>query len=157
MIIWTRDGGGSTRSYVKFPPSFPGDDGPAGGRATIPLTDPLTSLGNRQLLEKDLAVYEGQVTRYGLRSCIALIDIDEFKEFNDRYGREKATKSSSPLPSDSRVALAPETRLPRGRDEFICLLPEQTLETGAIAVDRMRRNIEELAIPNEDSPSASSR
>ena len=40
-----------------------------------------------------------------------------------------------------------------GGDEFICLLPEQSLETGALAVNRMRRNIEQMAIPHEGSPS----
>jgi len=155
MIIWTRDGGGFNAFVREIPTVVPaGDDGPAGGRATIPLTDPLTSLGNRQLLEKDLAVYEGQVTRYGLRSCIALIDIDEFKEFNDRYGREKGDEVivavAERLASRSRSG---DSVYRVGGDEFICLLPEQTLGTGAIAVDRMRRNIEELAIPNEDSPS----
>ena len=59
----------------------------------IPLTDPLTSLGNQRLLEKDLAVYEGQVARYGMRSCVALIDIDDFAKFNDRYGREAGDKA----------------------------------------------------------------
>lgn len=39
-----------------------------------------------------------------------------------------------------------------GGDEFICLLSEQTLETGAIAVNRICRSIAELAIPDEDSP-----
>ena len=39
-----------------------------------------------------------------------------------------------------------------GGDEFICLLPEQTLDTGAIAVDRMKRSIDELAIPFDGSP-----
>ena len=39
-----------------------------------------------------------------------------------------------------------------GGDEFVCLLPEQTLETGAKAVERMKRSIEELAIPFEGAP-----
>jgi len=120
----------------------------------IPLTDPLTSLGNQRLLEKDLAVYEGQVARYGMRSCVALIDIDDFAKFNDRYGREAGDKAivaiAERLANRSRLG---DSVYRVGGDEFICLLPEQSLESGALAMDRMRRSIEELAIPHEDSPS----
>ena len=120
----------------------------------IPLTDPLTSLGNQRLLEKDLAVYEGQVARYGMRSCVALIGIDDFKKFNDRYGRaagdQAIVKVAERLANRSRLG---DSVYRVGGDEFICLLPEQSLESGALAMDRMRRSIEELAIPHEDSSS----
>jgi diguanylate cyclase (GGDEF)-like protein len=82
-----------------------------------------------------------------------LIDIDNFKRFNDRYGRERGDEVivaiAERLASRSRSG---DAVYRVGGDEFICLLPEQTLETGAIAVNRMRRSIAELAIPDEDSP-----
>ncbi len=119
----------------------------------IPLTDPLTSLGNRRLLEKDLAVYEGQIARYGMRSCVALIDIDDFKNFNDRYGSEAGDKAivaiAERLANRSRSG---DSVYRVGGDEFFCLLPEQSLETGSLAVNRIRQSIEELAIPHEGSP-----
>jgi diguanylate cyclase (GGDEF)-like protein/PAS domain S-box-containing protein len=149
MMIWARDVGG----FNAFVHEVAVPLGHLEGRPTINLTDPLTSLGNRQLLEKDLAVYEGQVARYGLRSCIALIDIDDFKRFNERYGREKGDEVivaiAERLASRSRSG---DSVYRVGGDEFICLLPEQTLETGAIAVDRMCRAIADLAIVDEDSP-----
>jgi diguanylate cyclase (GGDEF)-like protein len=114
----------------------------------------LTSLGTLQLLEKDLAVYEGQVARYGLKSCIALIDIDNFKEFNERHGRDTGNAVivtiAQRLASRSRSG---DSVYRIGGDEFICLLPEQTLDTGSIAVERMKRSIDELAIPFDGSPS----
>lgn len=118
------------------------------------LTDPLTSLGNRRMLEKDLAVYEGQVARYGMRSCLVLIDIDDFKKFNERYGREEGDKAIVAIAERLAVRSRLGDSVYRvGDDEFICVLPEQSLETGALAVNRLRRNIEELAIPHEDSAS----
>ena len=39
-----------------------------------------------------------------------------------------------------------------GGDEFICVLPEQTLESGARVVERMKRSIAELAIPFDGAP-----
>jgi diguanylate cyclase (GGDEF)-like protein/PAS domain S-box-containing protein len=151
MMIWAGAAGGFhafVREFAVAPPER------LEGHDVIALTDPLTSLGNRQLLEKDLAVYEGQVARYGLRSCIALIDIDNFHRFNTRYGHEKGDEVivaiADRLASRSRSG---DSVYRVGGDEFICLLPEQTLETGAIAVDRMCRAIADLAIPDEDSPS----
>jgi diguanylate cyclase (GGDEF)-like protein/PAS domain S-box-containing protein len=152
MMIWPRDAGGFS-AFVRNVSSATAANGPLeGGRVAISWTDPLTSLGNRQLLEKDLGVYEGQVARYGLRSCIALIDIDDLKGFNDRYGHaagdEAIVAIAERLASRSRSG---DSVYRVGGDEFICLLPEQSLETGAIAVNRMCRSIEELAIPHEGS------
>ena len=152
MMIWAREDGGFS-AFARDASIATVDEGPGeGGRASVSLTDPLTSLGNRLLLEKDLGVYEGQVARYGLRSCIALIDIDDLKGFNDRYGRavgdEAIVAIADRLASRSRSG---DSVYRVGGDEFICLLPEQTLETGAIAVNRMCRSIEELAIPHEGS------
>ncbi len=153
MMIWARRNGGFNAFLHEVTVGAQGEPDVPDSHSTTPLTDPLTSLGNRQLLEKDLAIYEGQVARYGLRSCIALIDIDNFKRFNDRYGREKGDEAivaiAERLASRSRSG---DAVYRVGGDEFICLLPEQTLETGAIAVSRMCRSIAELAIPDEDSP-----
>jgi diguanylate cyclase (GGDEF)-like protein len=139
----------------KSPESSAHDDVATGEQpAAISFTDPLTSLGTLQLLEKDLATYEGQVARYGLKSCIALIDIDNFKEFNERHGRDTGNAVivtiAQRLASRSRSG---DSVYRIGGDEFICLLPEQTLDTGAIAVERMKRSIDELAIPFDGSPS----
>ncbi len=156
MMIWASEAGGF-RAFVRgvaARETTSSDPGVPDGRPVATLTDPLTSLGNRQLLEKDLAVYEGQVARYGLRSCVALIDIDEFKSFNDHYGRQAGddviVAIAERLASTSRSG---DAVYRVGGDEFICLLPEQSLETGALAVNRMRRNIEQMAIPHEGSPS----
>jgi diguanylate cyclase (GGDEF)-like protein len=157
MIIWAREKDGFNAFVRELPvmDNTSGEPAPRdGARTMIPLTDPLTSLGNRNLLERDLTVYEGQVARYGLRSCVALIDIDDFRKFNDRYGHAAGDQAivavAERLANRSRSG---DSVYRVGGDEFICLLPEQSLETGALAVDRMRRNIEELAIPHEDSSS----
>jgi two-component system, cell cycle response regulator len=121
--------------------------------ATPPLTDSLTSLGNRQLLERDLAVYEGQVARYGLRVCVALIDVDGFSDFNAHYGRERGNEILVAIAEQlAKRSRSGDSVYRFGGDEFICLLPEQTLLTGTKAVDRMKRSVQDLAIPFEGSP-----
>lgn len=119
-----------------------------------PLTDSLTSLGNRQLLEKDLAVYEGQVVRYGLRICIALIHVNDFETFVERYGRTASDRAivalAERLANGSRLG---DAVYRVDENEFVCLLPEQSVETGALAVNRMIQSFGQLEIPHEDTPS----
>lgn len=120
---------------------------------THPLTDALTNLGTRPLLERDLAIYGGQVARYGVHVCVALFDIDGFKRFNDQYGTARGDEIlvaiAERIASRSRSG---DSIYRLGGDEFVCLLPEQTLETGAKVVERMKRSVEELAIAFEGAP-----
>ena len=39
-----------------------------------------------------------------------------------------------------------------GGEEFLILLPEQTLTTSAVVVDRVRQAVEELGLPHPDNP-----
>ena len=55
---------------------------------TIARVDPLTDVGNRRGLQEDLELLEARVTRYGHRYCMALIDVDHFKSYNDSYGHQ---------------------------------------------------------------------
>jgi PleD family two-component response regulator len=48
--------------------------------------DPLTGLNNRRVLQEDLELLEARVARYAQRYCIALLDIDHSKAYNDAYG-----------------------------------------------------------------------
>ena len=48
--------------------------------------DALTGTGNRLRLAEDLDALCGRVARYGHAYCVALLDVDRFKEFNDSAG-----------------------------------------------------------------------
>ena len=54
----------------------------------VGLRDPLTALGNRRALKEDLERLEARVMRYGHRYCLALLDVDRFKAYNDSYGHQ---------------------------------------------------------------------
>lgn len=49
-------------------------------------TDPLTGVRNRLAMQEDLHLLHDRVTRYGGKYCLALVDVDHFKAFNDSYG-----------------------------------------------------------------------
>jgi diguanylate cyclase (GGDEF)-like protein len=115
--------------------------------------DPLTGLGNRRALEEDLEVLDARVARYGHRYCMALVDVDFFKSYNDGLGHP----AGDDVLRRVAVQLRRETRggdtLYRyGGDEFLCIFPEQSVATGSLVVERMRSGLEQLAIPHGDNP-----
>lgn len=54
----------------------------------VALTDPLTGLGNRRALEKELQRMLANVQRSGSIVFVAYIDLDDFKRINDQYGHD---------------------------------------------------------------------
>ncbi len=110
--------------------------------------DPLTGISNRLRLKEDLDALESRARRYGHRYCAALCDVDHFKRHNDRFGhlagdaalREVALTIRSQLRSGDAVYRY-------GGEEFLVLLPEQTLAEAARALERIRGRVEALAIP----------
>lgn len=116
--------------------------------------DPLTRLGNRLRLREDLETLRAQVERYGHSYSAVLCDVDSFKLYNDRYGHLKGDevlqKVAEAILQSFRTG---DTSYRYGGEEFLIILPEQSLESAALAAERLRRAVEELAIPHEDSKS----
>ncbi len=109
--------------------------------------DPLTHLGNRLLLREDLATVSAQAERYGHRYCALLCDIDSFKAYNDHYGHLAGDEVLERVAGViSRNLRSGDTAYRYGGEEFLTLLPEQTLEQAKVAVERLRRSVEDLAI-----------
>jgi len=113
----------------------------------IGLRDPLTALGNRRALTEDLAVLEARAVRYGHRYCLALLDVDHFKAYNDTYGHQAGDQVLQVVAQSLSEQARPGDALYRyGGEEFLCILPEQSPAGATVAAERMRRGVEELAI-----------
>jgi two-component system chemotaxis response regulator CheY len=115
--------------------------------------DPLTLLGNRLRLSEDLAAAVSRVQRYGHSYSIGLLDIDFFKRYNDHFGHPAGDVA---LRSVSH-ALAGSVRTGDmvyryGGEEFLILLPEQTLETATVVLERVRQAVQDLGLPHPDNP-----
>ena len=115
--------------------------------------DPLTRLGNRLRLREDLETLRARVKRYGHSFSALLCDIDYFKLYNDTYGH---LKGDDVLQRVADVVLETfrtgDTSYRYGGEEFLVILPEQSLEASAVAAERLRSAVEGLAIPHEGSP-----
>lgn len=112
--------------------------------------DPLTQVGNRLRLTEDLDVLDARVQRYGHAYALAMFDVDHFKLYNDRYGHpagDQALRSvAAAIRSRGRQG---DTVYRYGGEEFLVVLPEQSLESARIAMEDMRRQIEDLRLPHE--------
>lgn len=109
--------------------------------------DPLTGLGNRRALEDDLAVLEARVIRYRHRYCIAFIDVDHFKAYNDAFGHPAGDRILQAVAAQLKTEVRSGDAVYRyGGEEFLCVLPEQSMATGIRAVERMRGSVERLAV-----------
>ena len=117
-------------------------------------TDPLTRLGNRLSMEEDLTAVDARGRRYGHRFCVAICDVDLFKTYNDTLGHQAGDEALQAVAARMKRDLRAGDGVYRyGGEEFVLVLPEQTLETAGVAVDRVRSAVEELAIPHPASPS----
>jgi two-component system chemotaxis response regulator CheY len=111
--------------------------------------DVLTGLANRLRLAEDLEVLCGRVTRYGHVYCIALFDIDHFKGYNDGAGHSGGDDVLREVAASlQREVRSGDAVYRYGGEEFLVLLPEQTIESAVLAAERLRRAVEALALPH---------
>ena len=102
-------------------------------------TDPLTGLANRRVWDERIGVELNHARRAGSPLCLAVLDLDHFKAYNDTHGHQAGDR----LLSGATAAWADELRtndlLARvGGDEFALLLPDCDLEGGRALVERLR-------------------
>jgi diguanylate cyclase (GGDEF)-like protein len=106
-------------------------------------TDPLTGLANRRTWLEDLD-RELVRARRGGHVCVAMLDLDHFKEFNDEYGHVAGDLLLQELAKTWAVAVRPSDTLARyGGEEFALLLPACELESAAEVVERLRTMVPE--------------
>jgi diguanylate cyclase (GGDEF)-like protein len=111
--------------------------------------DPLTGIGNRLRLAEDLETLRGRVDRYGHAYCVALFDVDAFKAYNDAEGHpagdEVLRKVAGVLRDEKRSG---DAVYRYGGEEFLVLMPEQSVDSSAKGAERLRAAVEALAIPH---------
>jgi two-component system chemotaxis response regulator CheY len=112
-------------------------------------TDALTGTGNRLRLDDEVSTLLSRAQRYGHRCSLAICDLDFFKAFNDRFGHVAGDEALRRVAEGMRANLrSADTLFRYGGEEFVVLLVEQSLGDAELAMDRMRAEVERLAIPS---------
>src|SRR6266436_6363178 len=108
----------------------------------ISITDPLTGLHNRRYLEARLAEELSRSKRYNYPLSFMMIDIDDFKVYNDRNGHQAGDRALEITAQCLRAALRKVDVASRyGGEEFSVLLPQTDLQETGVIADRSRRKI----------------
>jgi diguanylate cyclase (GGDEF)-like protein/PAS domain S-box-containing protein len=107
---------------------------------TLALTDQLTGLPNRRAWEDTLARELSRAARDGLPVCVAVLDLDGFKRYNDDLGHLAGDNLLAEAAEAWRSELRGGDVLARyGGDEFAALIPGRALDTAVVVVERLRR------------------
>jgi diguanylate cyclase (GGDEF)-like protein len=104
-------------------------------------TDALTGLRNRGWLDD---VFDREVTRSErdqLPLCLIMIDVDNFKKYNDSYGHLAGDQVLIAVADAIRSTLRPNDLVARfGGEEIAVMLPETTLKNAKKIAERLRKN-----------------
>lgn len=112
------------------------------------LTDALTGCYNRRAFELQLERDLHLATRMRQPLSLIMLDIDEFKQINDRAGHSAGDAALRLLADGMRAELrAVDTAVRFGGDEFAIILPQANVDGGLIVAERLRRRIEQTEVP----------
>lgn len=104
--------------------------------------DPLTGALNRRGLDEAFAREVNTIRRKGTTLCLAMLDIDNFKQLNDSLGHDSGDAALSHLVSVARTSMRPQDTMARyGGEEFVILLPDTGLAHGVEAMQRLQREL----------------
>jgi diguanylate cyclase (GGDEF)-like protein len=102
--------------------------------------DPLTGTLNRRAWDELVADALSQAERSGEPLAVALLDLDHFKDFNDRHGHLAGDRLLKAAAAAWQAELRPGDLLSRyGGEEFAVLLPGCDRDDAVEVVDRLRR------------------
>ena len=115
--------------------------------------DPLTGIDNRRRFDAYLSAEWGRAAREGQVLSLAMIDIDHFKPFNDRYGHAHGDRCLTRVAAALQASvLRPADLVARyGGEEFVCVLPDTDLAGAEQLAERMRAGVQALAIAHGTS------
>jgi diguanylate cyclase (GGDEF)-like protein len=115
------------------------------------ITDDLTGLVNRRRFIEALDAEIERARSFGSALTIVLADLDNFKRVNDEFGHhggDVALRAFADLIRSHVRDVDVSGRL--GGEEFAILLPETDAAGASRVAERMRRSLNEIAIPLSD-------
>ncbi len=113
------------------------------GLERLSLSDPLTSLGNRRAFDEALAAETARARRSGGSMGVVILDVDHFKQFNDRHGHQAGDDALVAVARVlAREARAEDRACRIGGEEFALLLPGADDAAAATVAERVRRAVE---------------
>jgi diguanylate cyclase (GGDEF)-like protein len=115
----------------------------------LSITDPLTGLANRRQLSDRLAVEWQRALHSGTAMTFAMIDVDNFKLYNDHYGHPTGDLCLQRVARAVREAVRADDIVARyGGEEFAIVLVGRDVDEARAAAERVRAAVEALDEPH---------
>ncbi|HEY0182571.1 MAG TPA: diguanylate cyclase [Rhodopila sp.] len=118
--------------------------------------DGLTGLNNRRYLDEFAEIEWKRAIRERAGFSVLMIDVDNFKHYNDTYGHlsgddvlrsvAKAIRSCAERPGDIVARF--------GGEEFVAVLPSASPDTATLFGEKLCRSVEALGIPHRGLPAS---
>ncbi len=116
----------------------------AGHLKALSVTDSLTGLFNRRYFEERFFEELNRSDRHNLAFSLAMIDIDDFKLFNDSEGHLAGDEILKSIAAIAKDCLRVSDVLARfGGEEFAVIMPQTEREEAVLVAERIRRSIKE--------------
>jgi diguanylate cyclase (GGDEF)-like protein/PAS domain S-box-containing protein len=111
------------------------------------IRDPLTGLFNRRFMEETLKREVQRANRSQRPLCVIMLEIDDFKQYNNNFGHEAGNYVLKKISDSIRLKLrASDFPCRYGGDEFTLILPDTSLDVGAVRAEELRKSVEDLTL-----------
>lgn len=119
-----------------------------GELAQLSVTDPLTGLLNRRYIEERLDEEISRSSRSGEPISFLMLDVDDFKSYNDRFGHPAGDEALRTVGAILRQNLrGADVAVRYGGEEFSVLLPDTNAEEARAIAERIRSHVERTEFP----------
>ncbi len=117
------------------------------------MRDKLTGLYNRHYVEEWFGLELRRAQRHGRPIAAIMLDIDQFKRFNDSFGHEAGDLVLRELAAVlRRFARKSDVACRYGGEEFLVLLPECPFDAARSKAEQLREEVAKLELRYDDQP-----
>lgn len=110
--------------------------------------DPLTNVANRRYVEMNLQGKSDEMARYGWRFGVIMMDIDHFKDVNDRYGHQSGDEALKMIAQTLLHSSRSSDLVGRwGGEEFIAVITNTNAQRVYAIAERYRLLVEQSRLP----------
>jgi len=120
--------------------------------ADLSATDGLTGLANRRRFDEVLQSEWQRAKRQGLPLAVAMIDVDEFKAYNDHFGHQAGDDVLRRIATilQENIQRSSDFTARYGGEEFVIILPRMHREEATALVETIRRAVQAEGLKHTD-------